>query len=83
MFALVFVPAAAVCRCRGRWFSEGVSLSLCFVALGIVVGGRVGTGELQAGRAVSEIEKWAAICVCSGILAAIIAFIFTLLLVVV
>ena len=48
--------------CLGRWFSEGVLLLMCFVALGIVVGGRVGMGESHAGRAVSEFEKWAAIC---------------------
>jgi len=71
------VPAATVCQYRGRWFSEGLSLLLCFVALGIVVGGRVRIGESHAGRAVSELEKWAAICVCSGISAAIVLFYLT------
>jgi hypothetical protein len=47
---------------------------MCFVALGIVVGGRVGMDELQAGRAVSEFEKWASICVCNGNSAAIVVF---------
>ena len=70
------VPAVAVCQCRGRWFGEGVSLLLCYVVLGIDVGGHVGMDESQAGRAVSEIKKWAAICVCSGTSAAIIVFFY-------
>jgi hypothetical protein len=58
-------------------------LLLCFDDLGIDVGGRVGMGELQAGRAVSEFEKWAVICVCSWNSAAVVVIYFTLLLVVV
>ena len=56
------VSAAARCPPCDRWLCEGASLMLCDVALGVVVEVCVGMSGWEAGRAVSEIEIWTAIC---------------------